>query len=352
MHTIKYLLFFALIIMLGSCIKSAEIVDLDILPTPEILILGADEIMQIPGPNTTGKYTFDTEKKKVYIHLGIFRSGVAKNEGFNVKLSLDKESVSNLILASNASNYLHMPEDMIQIPREVEVMMGKEGEGFTVEIDLSKASEYIGKILVAAIRISDPSKYELSERFDTKLIYFDYMQFLGSPTFVDEFDSETFTRKYANIVGDVRFEMGSNIYNDASRVMRLTDKGAEVVYDVNKIKNLLPFASAFTGVRINVLASPNENLKKLIRFAYSVDNGQTFNELKDPIIDSVFIPELGLGSWGIFYIQGPLPTSENTSHFKVIFQDQTGTGTPPWVPILSRLEIFYAGGKNYEYQKF
>lgn len=353
MHTIKHLLFFTLLLVMGSCTKNTEIVDIDVLPPAKILISGADEIMQIPGSNTVGRYTFDNEKMKVYIHLGIYRSGVANKEGFDVALSLDKDSVNNLISATGASNFSSFPDEMIQVPNKVEIAEGKIGEDFTVELDLSDASDYIGKILVAAIRVSNPSKFELSETMNTKLIYFDYMQFLGSPTFVDEFDSETFTRTYANVKGDIRYEMVGdpwNYYNDASRVLRATDEGAEFVYDINKIKNLLPFATAISGIKINALA-PDVDINTLIRVDYSADNGQTFSELEETVIDAIFIPELGLASWVNYYIQSPLPTNVSTSHLKIVLLDQTGTGKPPWWPLLSRLEIFYTGGKSYQYEK-
>jgi|GEM_PF-2526196 len=333
-----------------ACTKTGEIVDPEMLPTAQIYITGANEILRVPGTNTTGSYSFDKEGMKIYANLGVGRSGVSKREAFSVSLSLNKDTVSRLTQILG-EDYLPFPEDLIHIPEKVDIQDGEDGVSFLVELDLARADEYLGKTLVAAIELENPSNYTLSANGSTKIIYFNYLDLLGLPTFVDEFSSRDFTLAYADIVGTASFEKvgdPQNYYNDADRLLRSSDDAVHVVYDVAKMENLLPFASGLSGFKINALA-PDLNIFSMMKVTYSTDDGQTFSDVNDIVVDAVNIPELGLNSWVDFYLQAPLP--EGTTHLGIELLNQAGTGLPPWNPLLRRVEIFYNGGTPYSYQQ-
>lgn len=333
-----------------ACTKTAEIVNPEILPAPQVYITGANEILKVPGTNTVGSYSFDKEAMKIYIDLGVGRSGASKREAFSVPISVNMDTVSRLI-QTLGDDYLPFPDDLIRVPEELDVQAGEDGVSFLVELDLARADEYVGKTLVLAVDLGSPSNYSLNASGSTKIIYFNYLDLLGLPTFVDEFSGRDFTLAYASIVGTASFEKvgdPQNYYNDADRLLRSSDDAVHIVYDIAKMENLLPFASALSGFKINALA-PDLNIFSMMKVTYSTDNGQTFSDVNDIIVDAVNIPELGLNSWVDFYLQAPLP--EGTTHLGIELLNQAGTGLPPWNPLLRRVEIFYNGGTPYSYQQ-
>ena len=333
-----------------ACTKTAEIVNPEILPAPQVYITGANEILKVPGTNTVGSYSFDKEAMKIYVDLGVGRSGASKREAFSVPISVNMDTVSRLI-QTLGDDYLPFPDDLIRVPEELDVQAGEDGVSFLVELDLARADEYVGKTLVLAVDLGSPSNYSLNASGSTKIIYFNYLDLLGLPTFVDEFSGRDFTLAYASIVGTASFEKvgdPQNYYNDADRLLRSSDDAVHIVYDIAKMENLLPFASALSGFKINALA-PDLNIFNMMKVTYSTDNGQTFSDVNDIIVDAVNIPELGLNSWVDFYLQAPLP--EGTTHLGIELLNQAGTGLPPWNPLLRRVEIFYNGGTPYSYQQ-
>ncbi len=333
-----------------ACTKTAEIVNPEILPAPQVYITGANEILKVPGTNTVGSYSFDKETMKIYVDLGVGRSGASKREAFSVPISVNMDTVSRLI-QTLGDDYLPFPDDLIRVPEELDVQAGEDGVSFLVELDLARADEYVGKTLVLAVDLGSPSNYSLNASGSTKIIYFNYLDLLGLPTFVDEFSGRDFTLAYASIVGTASFEKvgdPQNYYNDADRLLRSSDDAVHIVYDIAKMENLLPFASALSGFKINALA-PDLNIFSMMKVTYSTDNGQTFSDVNDIIVDAVNIPELGLNSWVDFYLQAPLP--EGTTHLGIELLNQAGTGLPPWNPLLRRVEIFYNGGTPYSYQQ-
>jgi len=333
-----------------ACTKTAEIVNPEMLPAPQVYITGANEILKVPGTNTVGSYSFDKEAMKIYIDLGVGRSGTSKREAFSVSLSVNSDTVSRLIQTLGDA-FLPFPDDMVRIPEKLDIQTGEDGASFSVDLDLMRADEYIGKTLVLAIDLGNPTNYSLNTDGSTKIIYFSYLDLLGLPTFVDDFNSRDFTLAYANITGTASFETvgdPQNYYNDADRLLRSSDNAVHVVYEVAKMENLLPFASGLSGFKINALA-PDLSIFSMMKITYSTDNAQTFSDVNDIIVDAVNIPELGLNSWVDFYLQAPLPAG--TTHLDIELLDQTGTGLPPWNPLLRRAEIFYDGGTPYSYQQ-
>lgn len=343
---------YAITLLAGSlaCTKTAEVIQPNALPAPQLYFPGADEVFQVPGTNTVGSYFLDTETNKIYIKLGVGQSGLSKKGGFEVSLLLDTDTVSKLI-QSLGDAYMQFPDEMVTMPDRLEAQSGEDGAPFRIELDMETASDYVGKTLVLAIKLANPTNYGLSATEATKLIYLNYLNLLGLPTFVDEFDARDYTGTYADMTGVASFEMvgdPQNYYNDAHRILRSSDEAVTLTYDVTKINTLLPFAESFSGFKINALA-PNIDIFKLLKVTYSHDDGQTFTDAMDIKVDAVNIPELGLNSWIDFHLQAPLTTG--TTHLRVELLNQVGTGLPPWNPLLRRIEIFYDGGTPYRYQQ-
>src|SRR5690606_2410012 len=175
-----------------ACTKTAEIVNPEILPAPQVYITGANEILKVPGTNTVGSYSFDKETMKIYVDLGVGRSGASKREAFSVPISVNMDTVLRLI-QTLGDDYLPFPDDLIRVPEKLDVQAGEDGVSFLVELDLARADEYVGKTLVLAVDLGNPSNYSLNASGSTKIIYFNYLDLLGLPTFVDEFSARDFT---------------------------------------------------------------------------------------------------------------------------------------------------------------
>lgn len=116
---------------------------------------------------------------KLDVFLGVYRSGQGDLQAYSVDVYYDP--VLSGAAAASAADRVAIPLNYLHFPDKVSVEDGSRQKTFNLTVDLAalKAAhpEYAGKMLVAAIGIANPSKYELNEEISKTIIVIDSSKF-------------------------------------------------------------------------------------------------------------------------------------------------------------------------------
>jgi hypothetical protein len=126
--------------------------------------------------SSTYNYQVDTKEKKLNIILGASVSGTG-NDGFTVDIKADNDTVQQLLTSNvlDPALYKLMPASMYSMPANIEVPKGELSATFNLSVDIGqlKLDQYIGKFLVLAVKLANPSRYELNGAIGTTLVVID-----------------------------------------------------------------------------------------------------------------------------------------------------------------------------------
>lgn len=336
------------LLLLYSCTKTGEVFDVDSLPAARIYIPAATN--RIVVPSASAIYRIDSAAGKIYIPIGIGRSGIQSKESYTVNVSVANDTINQLISEGILNDVSLFTPDMYSLPSTFTVEANTDGGQLELAIDAAKVAPMMDKTLALAIRISDPSKYQLNSSLSTVVITFNYANIFGDPSFIDDYNGRAFTETYATILGEVGYETNANpaiMYDDNAHVNRRAMEQVEFTYSLSKIQKSIMGAKKLTGFKVNVLAFWL-TIPELVTITYSTDGGKTFVPASNMHVDDLFIPEKGQNTWHDNYLQGALPAG--VTDFKITILKQNVAGFPEWIPLLRRTELFYEGGTPYEYQ--
>lgn len=125
-------------------------------------------------------YEIDYENNTLNVILGVAHSGVESLESFSVNVSVDAAYTEKAFI--NVNNGVVLPDDTYTLPASVTVNRGERDAKFNLSVNLDKLKEsygdYSNNNLVLAVRLSAPSKYELSESRSTTLVVIDGAAFI------------------------------------------------------------------------------------------------------------------------------------------------------------------------------
>ncbi|RYY23802.1 MAG: DUF5013 domain-containing protein [Chitinophagaceae bacterium] len=136
---------------------------------------GTDNNFPVPSgvDSSTRNYIVDKPGKKVHILLGTYLSGPADG-AYAVDVAVNSDTVQQMLSNGtyNPTLYREMPASMYSLPSRIEVGSGKKGGAFNVSlsIDQLKLQEYAGKFLLLAVKIANPTQYELNTSLSTTII--------------------------------------------------------------------------------------------------------------------------------------------------------------------------------------
>lgn len=334
--------------LLYSCTQTGEVFDQESLPSAKIYIPAA--VNRVVIPSASAVYRIDSVAGKIYIPIGVGRSGLQSKEAFTVKVAVDNDTINQLIADGILNDVTVFTPDMYSLPGSYTVEANKDGGELELAIDVAKVSPMMDKTLALAVRISDPSKYSINNSLSTVVITFNYANIFGDPSFIDDYNGRAFTETYATILGEVGYETNANPsirYDDDGHVNRRAMEQVEFTYSLSKIQKSIMGAKKLTGFKVNVLAFWL-TIPELVTITYSTDGGKTFVPAANMHSDDLFIPEKGQDTWHDHYLQGALPAG--VTDFKITILKQDVAGFPEWIPLLRRTELFYEGGTPYEYQ--
>ncbi len=156
------------------------------------------------GLSTEGmNYVPDESGRRTNIILGVALSGKAAGS-YSVDIIVDTDTVQQMITSGIlGADYLAMPSSVYTLPGKIDI--GESGSGtFYLSVDNSVITNpaYRGKRLVLAVRLINPSRYELNEERATTIIIFNISGMLPDIRETSEYNVEE---------GDVIVVTGQNL---------------------------------------------------------------------------------------------------------------------------------------------
>ncbi|HEY4785182.1 MAG TPA: DUF5013 domain-containing protein [Bacteroidales bacterium] len=141
-----------------------------------------------PVPSGTDTSTFDynvdTQNQKVNVILGAYLSGPAQ-DAYSVDVKVNNDTIQSMFNKKilDTALYKLMPASLYSLPSTLEVPAGKKGGTFSLAVDIPqiKASAYAGKYLVLAVKLDNPSKYQLDTAISTAIVILDVNSMVIGP---------------------------------------------------------------------------------------------------------------------------------------------------------------------------
>lgn len=126
-----------------------------------------------------GTVVVDVATQTVNFAIPVYRGGFLKHEPFTVDVTVDNSKIAGLISSGalpantvllNADSYTLNAKDSL-VSKDF-IVKG----AIVPKVKLNKLADYAGKTVALAIKISNPSKYQVNEKMNTVVIYFDVDQ--------------------------------------------------------------------------------------------------------------------------------------------------------------------------------
>lgn len=169
-------------IVTGSCEKAASEKEYGFskIFMPQAIFKSGGTSNNYPVPSGTDSSTYnyqvDTKDRKLNIILGAAVSGTG-NESFTVDVKVNNDTIQQLFSTNvlDPALYKLMPASMYTLPANVEVAKGELTGTFNLSVDIGqlKLDQYIGKFLVLAVKLANPSRYELNGALSTTIVIID-----------------------------------------------------------------------------------------------------------------------------------------------------------------------------------
>ncbi|WP_207425861.1 DUF5013 domain-containing protein [Pedobacter sp. SYSU D00535] len=180
--SIKFFLSIVLLLSLGACSKDDPKLEYGFSKVymPQAINKSGGVNNQYPVPSGTDSSTYNyvlkESESKINVVLGAALSGPGA-EAYSVDVSVDNDTIQELF-ANNTfdpARYKLMPASMYTLPSRLEVPKGSKAATFYLGIDISqlKSNTYAGKYLLLAVKVSNPSNYELNSALSTTLVVLD-----------------------------------------------------------------------------------------------------------------------------------------------------------------------------------
>lgn len=185
---IPYLLLAFVLFMIVSCEKDDNKKDWGIakiyMPQAAIVSGGTNSNYPVPWSSGNGieNYIIDSIQDNINIILGVYRSGLEDLKGYSVKITTDADTVQQLIGDGTLSGAVPLPADAYSLPDNISVPDGQREKTFYLTVSrktlVDKYASYKGKQLVLAVKITDPSSYELNPSLSTTIVIIDSKAFM------------------------------------------------------------------------------------------------------------------------------------------------------------------------------
>lgn len=173
-----FVFLFALVagtLLLPACKKTGILEDN--YPPAQVYFTNSQNILEVPG-TTTPNYVADETAGKIYITLGISRSGLEGSIPFTVKVAASQDTVQQLIDEGALVNTIAMTPDMYELPAEAVIEEDAPGALIRIGVQVDKIVDLREK-LALAVTISDPSAFAINPQLRTAIILVNYRKISG-----------------------------------------------------------------------------------------------------------------------------------------------------------------------------
>ena len=171
---------FAVLLLVAACKKddSKIIYGPSNIYMPQAINVSGGVTNDYPVPNgtdtSTYNYVIDTVNHKADIILGAALSGEAASAGYTVDIQTNADTIAQLLATDvlDTTTTLLMPASLYTLPSSLTVAPGKTENTFFLSVDIAqlKQSQYAGKTLALAVKLANPSKYQLNAGISTTIV--------------------------------------------------------------------------------------------------------------------------------------------------------------------------------------
>ena len=155
------------------------------MPQASMLNGGTTNEYPVPLPNmSVSNYTLNEETGMMDIILGVYCSGEGKFDGYAVDVAYNEEATTAAL--ETVANAVALPVELIKaLPEKVTVPSGSRQTTFNMTVDLGTLvadhADWYDKNILAAVTISNPSKYALNESLSTTIVSITGSEFMEAP---------------------------------------------------------------------------------------------------------------------------------------------------------------------------
>lgn len=126
--------------------------------------------------SSTYNYKIDAAQGKINIILGTNLSGSATG-AYSVDVTVNNDTIQKMLTSGSydPSLYVPIPTSMYTLPNRLDVPQGARGATFNLSIDIPKIKQaiYEGKKLILAVKVTNPTNYEMAEALSTTIVIID-----------------------------------------------------------------------------------------------------------------------------------------------------------------------------------
>ncbi|MFV0269624.1 MAG: DUF1735 domain-containing protein [Draconibacterium sp.] len=197
-HLFKYLSYFFIafsLVLFVQCDEDDSEIEWGVvkvyMPQASILDGGLSNYYPVPLQNNplTQNYVLDTVAQTLDITLGVYRSGLQRLEAYSVDVETDQDTIGYLIDNEILTNAVLLPSDTYTLPEKISVVEGQRETTFSLKVNVQKLiDEYImlsGKKLVLAVKIANPTNYDLNQSLSTTIVVIDSKSFMPAPPIIN-----------------------------------------------------------------------------------------------------------------------------------------------------------------------
>ncbi|HWI93215.1 MAG TPA: DUF5013 domain-containing protein [Flavisolibacter sp.] len=136
---------------------------------------GVDNNYNVPSGTDSSTYNYyvDTKTNKISIILGAALAGPS-TDAYSVDIQVNNDTIQKMFTNKvlDTALYKLLPASMFSIPAKLDVAQGARTGTFTLDVDIAqlKSSSYTGKYLVLAVKLANPTKYEVNNATSTTIV--------------------------------------------------------------------------------------------------------------------------------------------------------------------------------------
>jgi len=145
---------------------------------PQSISLSAGINNNYPVPagtdSSTYNYSVDTNDKKIKVTLGSYLSGPV-TDAYSVDINVDNDTIQQLLnnKTLDPALYTLLPAAMYTLPTRLDVPGRSATFDLAIDIAQLKSDTYKGKKLVLAVKLTNPTKFELNTALSTTIVIVD-----------------------------------------------------------------------------------------------------------------------------------------------------------------------------------
>lgn len=130
---------------------------------------GIDNYYNVPSGGAENTLNFGMSETDVNVYLGVMLSGKKTGTGFSVSVVEDSDAS---VAAAAGLGATVLPSSAYELPSVVNVVSGRNSGTFNLSVRKAFVMESVGTY-VLALRLADPSAYELSSKATSVVVVMD-----------------------------------------------------------------------------------------------------------------------------------------------------------------------------------